>query len=1545
MKLTNLAPWALLCYLPAAVHSLPSQGTQSKNDHRVAKILKRHDGLDHKSADSDHVYKTKFAGVTWSEENWLLKTTTLDQGHYQSRGSVANGYLGINVASVGPFFELDREVNGDVINGWPLFSRRQSFATIAGFFDSQPTTNGTNFPWLSQYGWDTAISGVPHWSGLILDLGDGVYLDSTVDNKTISDFQSSYDFKAGVLSWSYTWSPPNKGVFEITYRLFANKLNITQAVVDLEIIPSVDGEATVANVLDGSSAVRTDFVESDEEDGAIFSAVRPWGVSNVTAYIYANLTGSDNVDLSSRTIVAGQPYVGTNESSIAQTVNVKFSAKKPVRVTKFVGGASTDAFADPKQTAKEAVSAALAAGYAKSLKSHASEWAIIMHENSVDRFTDPATGKLPDDQHIIDSAVIAVTNIYYLLQNTVSKNAIAAVANAPVNETSFSVGGLTSDSYAGQVFWDADVWMQPGLVASHPEAAQGVTNYRVAKYQQAKDNIQTAFTSSKNQTRFDPSAAIYPWTSGRVGNCTATGACFDYQYHLNGDIGLSMIYQWVASGDTQYFQEKHFPIYDSVATMYSNIVERNGSSWTLTNMTDPDEYANHIDAGGFTMPLIAQTLDNANAFRKQFNLEPNETWSEIAENILMLRQNNVTLEYTSMNGTAVVKQADIVLVTYPLAYESDNYTDETSLHDLDYYANKQSADGPAMTWAIFSIVASDVSPSGCSAYTYHQYSYDPYSRAPFFQLSEQMLDNASLNGGTHPAYPFLTGHGGANQVVLFGYLGLRLLPDAAIHIAPDLPPQIPYVKYRTFYWRGWPIAAESNYTHTIIRRDTETSPLPTADERFRNATIHVYIGTGTDSGPKDLPPTGSPLTVPNRMIGTIPSIEGNQIQCQPITSPDAHKPGQFPISANDGATSTKWQPASSNRSSITVTLSDAQIAHAVTGFYFDWASSPPVKASVIFHEDVIEDPVAVFTSSSAQSEGQEKYRVVLPWTDIEPSRIFTAEEANKVWLPAGNTTTISLKEEVDASRYATLLISGNQAIGSDEEDTDMDDRNSANFTPSEDQIQAMPTLTPPGRENSAVEADADKELDKIQPPTEPYTIFSPRERSFITLLVGFATITSPFTATVYFPLLPVLKTQFNVSSQEINLTLTIYIIFQALSPAIFGPLSDSTGRRPAYLITLTIYTLANLGMSLNKHDYGLLLLFRALQSLGASAAFAISYGIVADVCVPSERGKMMGGVSMALNLGTCIGPILGGLVTHLSGESAWIFWVLFIVGIVLFFVVGLFLPETARSLVGNGSDHSKTSALQENGSWNTFDSFYRKRNREDEQRGPKPVIWTQLHARMFVAPFQIIFLPDAFLCLWMHGSFYAVDYILAATVSGIYKDTYGFNTLFTGLCYLPRGVGIVLGGYCNGRMMDHNYKVIARKHNRPIDRVLGDDMHDFPIELVRSRGSYYLLAVSTATLLAYGWTVDYRGHFSYPLILQFIQGFGGTCFYTVYNTLLVDSFPLNPSTAAATASIARVVFYCAWDLEWALWDRGCVVLEEEWYEMETATEIEFVTYV
>jgi trehalose/maltose hydrolase-like predicted phosphorylase len=604
----------------------------------------------------------------------------LSQGHYAARGSIANGYIGLNVAGAGPFFELDTPVDGDVISGWPLFSRRQTFAGLAGFYDVQATTDEANYPWLAQYGYDSVVSGVPHWGGLVLDLGDGRYLDATVDNATVSDYKTTYDYKAGVLSWDYTWTPGSSS-FGIGFRVFASKLDINQAVVQLSITPSANGSASVVNVLDGYAAVRTDFVASGNDSDAIYSAVQPTGV-NVTAWIYAVLDGDDAFDFSSAGLVHGKPYIHQNESSIAQAVDVKLAAGKTVTITKFVGAASTDAFPDSQKTAKDAALTARTKGFDDLLRSHVSEWAQVMPDDSVDDFAF-ANGTLPDDMFIVESAVMAVVNPYYLLQNTVGENALRRVNDAPVNIWSIPVGGLASDSYAGQIFWDADLWMQPGLVAAFPEPAKRISNYRVARYPEALANVETAFAGSQNQTSFSSDAAIYSWTAGRYGNCTATGPCWDYEYHLNGDIGISLVNQWVASGDTEDFQNNLFPIYNSVATLYGDLLKKNGSHYTLTNMTDPDEYANNVNAGGYTMTLVAQTLLNANAFREQFGLAPNSTWAEMADNVLVIRENDVTLEYTAMNDSVAVKQADVVLSTFPLDYTL-NYTSSEALNDLDY---------------------------------------------------------------------------------------------------------------------------------------------------------------------------------------------------------------------------------------------------------------------------------------------------------------------------------------------------------------------------------------------------------------------------------------------------------------------------------------------------------------------------------------------------------------------------------------------------------------------------------------------------------------------------------------------------------------------------------------------------------------------------------------------------------------------------------------------------------------------------------------------
>jgi len=518
--------------------------------------------------------------------------------------------------------------------------------------------------------------------------------------------------------------------------------------------------------------------------------------------------------------------------------------------------------------------------------------------------------------------------------------------------------------------------------------------------------VLTAYQSSQNETgKFSPDGAVYSWTSGRFGNCTGTGPCFDYEYHINGDIALQLHSYWVASGDTKFFQDELFPVYDAIAQFYADVVTYNDTSamYDLYNATDPDEYANFQTNVGYTMVLMKTHLENTNDVRKRLGKEANETWASIAANITVPVNDpaNIILEYQTMNGSISVKQADIVLIDDFLDYPNDQ-----SLSDLDYYAGKQTLNGPGMTYGVFSIVANKISPSGCSSYTYDLYGSQPYTRAPWYQFSEQLLDDWDANGGTHPAYPFLTGIGGANRVAVFGYLGLRLMLDS-FNVDPDLPPQIPNLNYRTIYWQGWPINATSNSTHTTLQRLPD--PLPSANSTFATAPIPVTSGL-TDPTIHNLH-FNSTVVLSNRRAGFNKTIPGNLAQCQPVTTDRDFSPGQFPLSAVDGAISTKWQPTQSNlTSSITVQLPEPFVA--ISEIRFDWAQAPPRSYSVTFSNSSTAGSAAVNVTSDA---------------NVVVSNAYDASKVSDIVPYSGNTTNVTLERPVWSGRYATLSILGNRA--------------------------------------------------------------------------------------------------------------------------------------------------------------------------------------------------------------------------------------------------------------------------------------------------------------------------------------------------------------------------------------------------------------------------------------------------------------------------------------------------------------------------------------
>ena len=392
-----------------------------------------------------------------------------------------------------------------------------------------------------------------------------------------------------------------------------------------------------------------------------------------------------------------------------------------------------------------------------------------------------------------------------------------------------------------------------------------------------------------------------------------------------------------------------------------------------------------------------------------------------------------------------------------------------------------------------------------------------------------------------------------------------------------------------------------------------------------------------------------------------------------------------------------------------------------------------------------------------------------------------------------------------------------------------------------------------------------------------YSEFSPWKKRYVVIMVTWAAFISPTSANIYFPALNPLKEDLGVSTTLINLTLTSYMIFQGLAPTVFGDLADMAGRRPAYILAFTVYLGANIGLAL-QNSYAALFILRCMQSTGSSGAIALGYGVVADISTSSERGKYMGIVGAGTMMGPALGPVIGGILAQFLGWRS-IFWFLVIVAGAFLIPFTLTVPETGRNVVGNGSVppqgwnltvlewlRLRKEAKRENELSRTSTSEGRRLAQAELARGRK-LRWPNP-----LKTIHIIMEKDMAVVLFYNSLIYTAFYNLMASLPQLFQQIYHFNDLQIGLCYIPFGCGCALASFINGRMLDRNYKRVARQIGFTIDQKRGDDLRHFPIERARLEIIWPLLGVGLTCLLCYGWVLEKNANLAAPLILQFFIG-------------------------------------------------------------------------
>ncbi|KUI53184.1 Quinidine resistance protein 2 [Cytospora mali] len=422
-------------------------------------------------------------------------------------------------------------------------------------------------------------------------------------------------------------------------------------------------------------------------------------------------------------------------------------------------------------------------------------------------------------------------------------------------------------------------------------------------------------------------------------------------------------------------------------------------------------------------------------------------------------------------------------------------------------------------------------------------------------------------------------------------------------------------------------------------------------------------------------------------------------------------------------------------------------------------------------------------------------------------------------------------------------------------------------------------------------------------PVPPFTVFSPARKKAIALQTAFSATFSGLSSFIYYPAIRPLAEDLDVSVATINLTVSAYLIVAGIFPSIIGDISDQSGRRVASLLAFTLYFSANLGIAL-QDSYAALVVLRCLQSAGSSGTIAISYGVIADITTPAERGSYVGIVLEFTNAAPCLGPVIGGIIVQ-ELSWRWIFWLLVMLSGLHLLGLVMFFPETSRKLVGNGSLRPRSRLNR------TLWSFRRAPKDQENLKESLGEVTGRMHLPNPFVCLRLLLNRPTFIIISVGSIQYAIFSALGTSLATQMATVYSLDYFEAGLIYLPAGIGGLLAAVSTGKLLDRDYRVISRGLSRGPPSSEGlrlhapNDLLSFPIEKARLRSIFPFLCIASTATIGYGWALHTQIHIAVPLVLQFLTGATQVAMFVMCGTLLTDFNPDRSANAQSSYNLVR----------------------------------------
>src|SRR6188768_257919 len=205
------------------------------------------------------------------------------------------------------------------------------------------------------------------------------------------------------------------------------------------------------------------------------------------------------------------------------------------------------------------------------------------------------------------------------------------------------------------------------------------------------------------------------------------------------------------------------------------------------------------------------------------------------------------------------------------------------------------------------------------------------------------------------------------------------------------------------------------------------------------------------------------------------------------------------------------------------------------------------------------------------------------------------------------------------------------------------------------------------------------------PPAEAPGFTAPTHREILTILGGLmlGMFLAALDQTIVATSIRTIGDDLNGLSLQAWVT-TAYLLTATISTPLYGKLSDIYGRKPLYMISISIFVLGSL-LSGTADSMYQLAVYRGIQGLGAGGLMALAITILGDLVAPRERARYQGYFLAVFGTASVLGPVVGGFfagaetILGITGWR-WVFLINVPIGILAIIVVSrvLHLPPLKR---------------------------------------------------------------------------------------------------------------------------------------------------------------------------------------------------------------------------------------------------------------------------